>query len=172
MVVRPRDRAVIYKTAEQWHWFDCPRQLGTNSPDTPRSNAVMDKVYVEEGDVVIAMSDGVVDNLWEHEVVENITDSIQKWESGEAGEAKDGRTKVVGAGMLFVAEQLVNAARAVAEDPYAESPFMERAIDEGLALEGGTLTFPLSQIFPRVDHFLGKLDDISVVAALCKKRQG
>lgn len=34
-------------------------------------------------------------------------------------------------------------------DPFAESPFMEHAIEEGLASAGG------------------KLDDISVVAALC-----
>ncbi|KJZ79530.1 hypothetical protein HIM_00999 [Hirsutella minnesotensis 3608] len=27
MVVRPSNRDVIYKTKEQWHWFDCPRQL-------------------------------------------------------------------------------------------------------------------------------------------------
>ena len=137
LVVRPQAREIIYKTTEQWHWFDCPRQLGTNSPDTPQSDAVMDKIHVQEDDVVIAMSDGVVDNLWEHEVLESITDSIQKWDSGKFGEANDGGIGGAGGSMLFVAEQLVKAARAVAEDPYAESPFMERAVDEGLAMEGG-----------------------------------
>src|SRR5689334_14570547 len=44
LVLRPRDSELVFKTTEQWHWFDCPRQLGTNSPDTPRGNAVMDKV--------------------------------------------------------------------------------------------------------------------------------
>src|SRR5689334_258313 len=51
LVVRPRNREVIYKTTEQWHWFDCPRQLGTNSPDTPSKNAVMDRIQIEEDDV-------------------------------------------------------------------------------------------------------------------------
>ncbi|MCJ1455315.1 hypothetical protein MMC28_005669 [Mycoblastus sanguinarius] len=137
LVMRPRNESLIYKTTEQWHWFDCPRQLGTNSPDTPSVNAVMDKVDIQENDVVLTMSDGVVDNLWEHEVIQTILDSIQKWESGEGGEASGDRKGGAGGGMLFVAQELVKAARVIAEDPYAESPFMERAIEEGLAMEGG-----------------------------------
>lgn len=152
LVMRPKDRTIIYKTTEQWHWFDCPRQLGTNSPDRPNVNAVMDKIDLEENDLVLAMSDGVVDNLWEHEVLQNVMDSIQKWESGAGGESSENHNGGAGGGMLFVAEELVKAARNIAEDPYAESPFMERAIEEGLAMEGG------------------KLDDISVVAALCRRR--
>lgn len=135
--MRPKDQTIVYKTREQWHWFDCPRQLGTNSPDTPIANAVMDKVIIEENDVVLTMSDGVVDNLWEHEVLENVVDSIRKWESGEGREASGKRAGGAGGGMLFVAEELVKAARNIAEDPYAESPFMERAVEEGLAMEGG-----------------------------------
>lgn len=146
LVLRPREQEIIYKTTEQWHWFDCPRQLGTNSPDTPQSNAAMDKIAVQENDVVLAMSDGVVDNLWEHEVLESVFDSIRKWESGEGGESTEDRTAGAGGGMLFVAEQLVNAARAVAEDPYAESPFMERAVEEGLAMEGGMISFCMSSV--------------------------
>lgn len=82
MVFRPRDQKVVYKTKEQWHWFDCPRQLGTNSPDTPKENAIMDVVDLEVGDVVLAMSDGVIDNLWEHEITETVTKSIHDWEAG------------------------------------------------------------------------------------------
>jgi hypothetical protein len=169
--MRPKQGEIIYKTTEQWHWFDCPRQLGTNSPDTPNENAVMDKVDIEENDVVLAMSDGVVDNLWEHEVLENVLESIRKWESGEGGETSGDRTGGAGGGMLFVAEELVKAARVIAEDPYAESPFMERAIEEGLAMEGGE---HLQNVIPSgmANQELGKLDDISVVAALCKRRKG
>lgn len=142
MVVRPETQEIVYKTTEQWHWFDCPRQLGTNSPDTPQANAVMDKIKIREGDVVLAMSDGVVDNLWEHEIVQNVHESMQRLThknqnevGGDAQEA-DGR-------MLDVAKELVKAARNIAEDPYAESPFMERAVEEGLAMEGGEYGWPL-----------------------------
>jgi serine/threonine protein phosphatase PrpC len=132
LVIRPKDQEVIFKTTEQWHWFDCPRQLGTNSPDTPLKNAVMDKLALQEDDVVLAMSDGVVDNLWEHEVLQNVLDSIRNWKE-QSGASSDRK----GNSMQFVAQELVNAARVIAEDPFAESPFMERAVEEGLAMEGG-----------------------------------
>ncbi|KAG8623458.1 hypothetical protein KVT40_008434 [Elsinoe batatas] len=154
LVIRPKDKSTIFKTTEQWHWFDCPRQLGTNSPDTPEKNAQVDKIDVEEGDVVLAMSDGVVDNLWEHEVVENVVQSMDKWEGQEKAKAEEKGETGEAAGMKFVAQELVKAARVIAEDPFAESPFMERAVEEGLSIEGG------------------KLDDISVVAAICRRRAG
>lgn len=137
LVLRPETEEIVYKTTEQWHWFDCPRQLGTNSPDTPKANAVMDKVEAEEGDVVLAMSDGVVDNLWEHEILENVRDSLRQWASREVDETMASDTADGKGRMLYVARELVKAARKIAEDPYAESPFMERAVEEGLAMEGG-----------------------------------
>lgn len=135
MVLRPRDSELVYKTKEQWHWFDCPRQLGTNSPDTPQVNAVMDKVEIEENDVVLAMSDGVIDNLWEHEIIQNVVDSIKKWDLGQAGPSS-GKLQRAGK-MKYVADKLVEAAKVIAIDPFAESPFMEHAVEEGLPMEGG-----------------------------------
>ncbi|KAK6958365.1 hypothetical protein Daesc_001164 [Daldinia eschscholtzii] len=136
MVVRPKSREMVYKSTEQWHWFDCPRQLGTNSPDTPAKNAVVDIIDVSEGDVVLAMTDGVIDNLWPHEIVENVSQSIKRWEAGEGGQSSGPRKNGAGGGMTFVAQELVNAAKEIALDPFAESPFMEHAIEEGLASEG------------------------------------
>lgn len=141
MVVRPNSGAtgeLIFKTEEQWHWFDCPRQLGTNSPDTPTENAVMETVPIQEGDVVLAMSDGVIDNLWSHEIVENVSTSLKKWEAGEARAGS--RAKENGA-MAYVADELMLAAKTIALDPFAESPFMEHAIEEGLPSEGGELAW-------------------------------
>ncbi|GAB0134750.1 hypothetical protein EsDP_00003107 [Epichloe bromicola] len=149
MVIRPQKKEVIFKTKEQWHWFDCPRQLGTNSPDTPKANAVADQVDLKVGDVVLAMSDGVIDNLWEHEIVESIVQSITSWETGRSKIPQEERTGGRQGGMQVAAADLVEAARLIAMDPFAESPFMEKGIEEGLASEGG------------------KPDDISVVAALC-----
>lgn len=137
LVLRPNDQEVIYKTAEQWHWFDCPRQLGTNSLDTPLKDAVMGKIVLEENDVVLAMSDGVTDNLWEHEIVHNVVESLRTWGQGSDDDSLDGQIAETSNGMEFVAEELVKAARLVAEDQFAESPFMERAVEEGLAIEGG-----------------------------------
>lgn len=137
MVLRPRNKEVIFKTKEQWHWFDCPRQLGTNSPDTPRKNAVTDAVELEVGDVVLAMTDGVIDNLWEHEIVDSVVKSIDKWQTANGKMAQDDRERGRSGSMKAAAKDLVEAARIVAMDPFAESPFMEKAIEEGLASEGG-----------------------------------
>lgn len=152
MVIRPSSNELVFKTTEQWHWFDCPRQLGTNSPDTPTQNAVLEKVPIKEGDVVLAMSDGVIDNLWSHEIVENVCNSLKKWESGKITTMARWPDDTEDSGpMAFVAQELMLAAKVIALDPFAESPFMEHAIEEGLPSEGG------------------KLDDISVVAARCMR---
>lgn len=138
MVIRPPKKEFVYKTVPQWHWFDCPRQLGTNSPDTPNNNAVTDVITLEENDVVLAVSDGIIDNLWEHEIISTVTQSIEEWE--KRGDNKNGPAarKFGGdGGMKYVANQLMSAAKMVAQDPFAESPYMEHAIDEGLAMEGG-----------------------------------
>ena len=140
MVLRPRHGELVYKTKEPWHWFDCPRQLGTNSPDTPERDAVLDRVEIEVGDVVLAMSDGVGDNLWDHEIVQNVVDSMHRWAGGEAEDvprAGEGTEESYSREMTYVAQELVKAARTIAEDPFAESPYMEKAIDEGLSIEGG-----------------------------------
>jgi serine/threonine protein phosphatase PrpC len=139
MVLRPRHGELVYKTKEQWHWFDCPRQLGTNSPDTPEKDAVLDRVEIEVGDVVLAMSDGVSDNLWDHEIVQNVVDSLHRWDNGEVEDMPraEGMEPSYSREMTYVAQELVKAARTIAEDPFAESPYMEKAIDEGLSIEGG-----------------------------------
>ena len=154
---------ILYRSKEQWHWFDCPRQLGTNSPDTPTGNAVCDTIEdIQVGDVVAVLSDGVTDNLWEHEICKSICESISHWqglteqpESDDGGRSRNGGVSDGDAkdGVVYVARRLMNAAREIAMDPNAESPYMERAFDEGLAAEGG------------------KLDDISVVIGIVRKSQ-
>ncbi|CAG8935889.1 unnamed protein product [Penicillium salamii] len=154
MVIRPTEEKVIFRTAEQWHWFDCPMQLGTNSIDTPRKDAVLSKIALQEDDIILALSDGVMDNLWEHEVLKIIMDSTNKWEEGRVSHEDVPNSRLSEERNVFIARELLNSALTIAQDPFAESPFMEKAIDEGLAIEGG------------------KMDDISVVVASCKRRAG
>ncbi|KAL4802740.1 hypothetical protein BDV18DRAFT_154078 [Aspergillus unguis] len=156
VVIRPGEEKVIFRTQEQWHWFDCPVQLGTNSVDTPQKNAVLSLVDLEEGDIVLALSDGVLDNLWEHEILSITLAGLKKWDHGRYDDKElDWAPPAVLAEekMVFLARELLKAALAVAQDPFAESPYMEKAVDEGLAIQGG------------------KMDDISVVVGACKRRQ-
>ena len=145
LVMRPGEKEILYKTTEQWHWFDCPFQLGTNSLDTPRKNAALTMMEIEVGDIVLAMSDGVIDNLWEHEIVRIVTESLEKWETSD-----DPRTKAMGR-IQFAASELMTAAKTIAEDPFAESPYMEHAIEEGLASSGGEFPTPDLPV-PRGEH--------------------
>ncbi|EGC46142.1 conserved hypothetical protein [Histoplasma capsulatum var. duboisii H88] len=152
LVIRPSEQRVIFKTEGQWHWFDCPMQLGTNSVDTPKENAQSAQIELQENDLVLAVSDGVVDNLWEHEVLKVVLDSLDEWDSGKkdddmfSNRASDGGGEIV-----YAARKLLQAAKDIAQDPFAESPYMEKAIEEGLTIEGG------------------KMDDISVVIGRCYK---
>ena len=149
LVIRPTDSNVLFASQEQYHYFDCPRQLGTNSPDVPSENAVLSKIEIQEDDIVLAMSDGVTDNLWETEIADYAVEALTNWK----GDSKNSDMSLAEA-MKYVAQEIVLNARKIAEDPFAGSPFMEKAIEEGLAIEGG------------------KIDDISVVAAICKRRKG
>ena len=108
----------------------------------------MTKIDVEEDDIVFALSDGVTDNLWEEEVMDYAVSALQTWKEQHGQEGAENLAEA----MKYVAQEIVLSARKIAEDPFAASPFMEKAVEEGLAIEGG------------------KLDDISVVAAICKRR--
>ncbi|PYH76537.1 protein phosphatase 2C [Aspergillus uvarum CBS 121591] len=155
-VIRPRERTIVFRTQEQWHWFDCPMQLGTNSVDTPKKDAVLSKIDVQEGDIVLAVSDGVVDNLWEHEILTVVLESLDKWHQGryDNKEIEWAPPEVLAhEQMVYVARELLRATLEIAQDPFAESPYMEKAIDEGLAIQGG------------------KMDDISVVVGACRRRE-
>lgn len=141
LVVRPKKEEVIFRTAGQWHWFDCPMQLGTNSVDTPQQNAVLSTVDLEEDDIVVAISDGVTDNLWEHEVSKVVVDSVRDWEEMRKDNRSSGQLDRPGDGggaMVYAAQQLLQSAREIAQDPFAQTPYMEKALGDGLAIEGGT----------------------------------
>jgi protein phosphatase PTC7 len=143
LVIRPRhgeEENVVFRTKGQWHWFDCPMQLGTNSVDTPRQNAVLSTLALEERDIIVAVSDGVTDNLWEHEVSKVVLDSVQHWAARGKDEGPTEADVAVaqGSAMVYAAQKLLLAARAVAQDPFAQTPYMEKALEEGLAIEGGT----------------------------------
>ncbi|KAL4967967.1 phosphatase 2C-like domain-containing protein [Aspergillus stella-maris] len=149
LVIRPSQKKVLFRTEEQWHWFDCPMQLGTNSVDTPRNNAVLSLVDLEEDDIVLALSDGVLDNLWEHEVLSITLDGLDKWEHGRYNDKEfDWAPPAVLSEekMVFLARELLQAALAVAQDPFAESPYMEKAVEEGLAIQGGKSTHSQSVV--------------------------
>ncbi|KAI5301463.1 hypothetical protein KEM55_001711, partial [Ascosphaera atra] len=114
LVIRPSTQKIIFRTATQYHAIDCPLQLGTNSPDTPRNNAAANKVALEEQDIVIAVSDGVVDNLWKHEILGITLDALKQYNDkilSSATPSIAARMRRAGGPMTWIARRIVDAAR-------------------------------------------------------------
>jgi len=63
MALNPR---VVFRTHDQTHWFNCPYQVSSSSPVMEPPDQA--SVAVEAGDLVIAGTDGIFDNLFDHEI--------------------------------------------------------------------------------------------------------
>mmetsp|Transcript_13202 Transcript_13202/g.22208 ORF Transcript_13202/g.22208 Transcript_13202/m.22208 type:complete len:431 (-) Transcript_13202:31-1323(-) len=130
LVLRGTD--VIYRSSEQQHYFNCPYQLGSESNDTANS-AVRIAVAVQEGDLVIMATDGLWDNLYDHEVIKMCEEEATK-----DGDSDKPFTQAL-------AEKLVLRAHQVARSTFRQSPFSVKARQAGYRFFGG------------------KVDDVTVV---------
>ncbi|KAI1951699.1 hypothetical protein LOZ57_001111 [Ophidiomyces ophidiicola] len=164
LVLRPKEEKVVFKTQGQWHWFDCPMQLGTDSVDRPRDDASLSVIELQEDDIVVALSDGVTDNLWEQDLLELILLSLKQWENGKGIEVAGDRTAGKNGGMLYIAQQLLQTARTIAQDPSAQTPYMEKAIDAGLAISGVlSLAFAKNEIHDeRLGDYVSGIDGYEI----------
>lgn len=118
-----RGKELVYESEPQSHWFDCPFQIGHNSPDTPKKDAQCEAVEVEPGDVVVTSTDGLGDNIYPAQILEVL----------QSERDQDDRQD----GLNRVAAKLVAMAREKMQDEWGESPFGDRAICEGIGFMGG-----------------------------------
>ncbi|BEI93906.1 uncharacterized protein CcaverHIS019_0603650 [Cutaneotrichosporon cavernicola] len=135
---------VVFRTAEMQHAFNFPLQLGTHSRDEPMKDAKRYDIGVEKEDVVIVGSDGLMDNLFDEDILETLSEFAPPNQSGSLPPFSP----------QLVSEALLDRARAVSEQMTATTPFMMRAIEEGIDFVGG------------------KKDDISVVVGVIGDRDG
>ncbi|KAA1471045.1 hypothetical protein DENSPDRAFT_849975 [Dentipellis sp. KUC8613] len=153
-----RGDEIVWRSDEMWWAFNTPLQLGP-STRTPPSTAQILTVPVRADDILILASDGLSDNLWD----EDVLDEVSRFRRGFLGASRSpspastdawapsggllGRRTL--AGML--SEALCSRARRVAEGRGRrddEIPFARRAREEGRVFRGG------------------KADDISVLVAV------
>lgn len=132
---------VVFRSTDQTHYFNCPYQLGSgaNAPvEVPDSI----RIRVRAGDLLVAATDGVFDNLFDHQVQELVARQLGwAWRAGAE-----------------VAPHLEDLARMITEQAHAigtqedqrdiVTPFAVAAQIEGLPYRGG------------------KLDDTAVVVGL------
>lgn len=69
-----RDEKIFFRFKEQLHSFNYPYQLGTASANVP-SDAVNVSFEIKEGDIIVAGSDGLFDNLFDNEILELVLTS-------------------------------------------------------------------------------------------------
>ncbi|KAG6810589.1 hypothetical protein H0H92_011223 [Tricholoma furcatifolium] len=169
MVVR--EDQVVWRTEDMWWAWNTPVQLApppTPTPQympfhppppptsiqdqvlvTPRTAAQVSTVPVRKDDILILASDGLSDNLWDEDVLDEVRRFRGTW---AAGDAETPIRRAAMAGML--SEALCSRARRASErkgkppeDP-DDTPFARRAREAGKVFCGG------------------KRDDISVLVAI------
>lgn len=99
-----RDGAVAARTREIIHYFDCPYQLGDDSPDRPRDGTTL-QAEIFPGDVIVAGSDGVFDNLSDADICEIVSSFGPRTKS------------------TAIAKKIVDKSRSVSLDPMAVTPY-------------------------------------------------
>ncbi|GAB1522053.1 protein phosphatase 2C [Rhizoctonia solani] len=139
MLAVVRDGKFVLRSEDMQHSFNFPYQLGPHSSTTPRADAQLIKSKVVPGDIVILASDGLGDNLWDEEVLSEVSRfQLSQILSGD----QDVNPQVLG-------EALARRAKKAAQGK-ADVPFGARARAAGVSFGGG------------------KMDDISVVVAIVR----
>jgi serine/threonine protein phosphatase PrpC len=118
--------------------------------DEPRRDAGRWTVRVEAGDIIVVGSDGLMDNLFDEDIIEEV---LRFLPANMCGAETNGKFDPSDFSPQLVSEALCSRAKAVSEDSRAiSSPFQQRAMEEGLNYVGG------------------KHDDISVVVCIVGER--
>ncbi|KAI3676384.1 hypothetical protein L1987_85990 [Smallanthus sonchifolius] len=130
-----RKGQLIFSTFPQEHYFDCPYQLSSEAVSQTYLDATVTSIDSMKGDIIVMGSDGLFDNVFDHEIVSTIA------------EHKD---------VVQTAKALANLAYKHSVDFYFDSPYSIEARNRGLDVPwwkkalGQKLTG-------------GKMDDITVI---------
>lgn len=143
-----RSNEIVFRTDEMQHAFNFPLQLGTHSRDEPMKDAARYDVDVMKGDIVVLGSDGLMDNLVSHmdrvsyqprsvsgsrQFDEDILETLEQFSAPDSTKSGD----LPPFAPQTVSDALCRRARAVSEQTSATTPFMVRAIEEGIDFVGG-----------------------------------
>ncbi|KAG6333996.1 hypothetical protein ID866_5101 [Astraeus odoratus] len=151
-----RDEKIAWRSKEMCLAFNTPVQLGPCSPARPRDAQILE-LPVQANDILILASDGLSDNLWDEQVLDEVVRFKRSFLNGRESGAGGLLGRRTLAGML--SEALCSRARRVSmkkggnfpdDDGEVddEVPFARRAREQGKSFKGG------------------KIDDISVLVAV------
>jgi protein phosphatase PTC7 len=150
IILRPQSSPpeVVYRSKEQTKRFNHPFQLTVLPPEYRRPGQVLDmpsdsqraEHSLAAGDVVVVGSDGLFDNLFDHEILKIVVEERSKHRD-------DAKTFTQAA-----SDRLLKDARVIAAEKYRTTPFSQGAKEAGYKFQGG------------------KMDDITVVTGLVVER--
>eukprot|EP00526_Cylindrotheca_closterium_P005664 CAMPEP_0113636460 /NCGR_PEP_ID=MMETSP0017_2-20120614/19036_1 /TAXON_ID=2856 /ORGANISM="Cylindrotheca closterium" /LENGTH=579 /DNA_ID=CAMNT_0000547345 /DNA_START=82 /DNA_END=1821 /DNA_ORIENTATION=- /assembly_acc=CAM_ASM_000147 len=106
-----RDGMIAAKTRDISHYWECPYQLSSDSPDRPKDGTKLN-VELTTGDIVLMGSDGIFDNVNDDLILDTIDGSSTK-----AGQ---------------IAKQICNVARKQSVSKEASTPYAQQAKKRGL----------------------------------------
>ncbi|XP_015972645.1 probable protein phosphatase 2C 55 [Arachis duranensis] len=115
-----RDGCTVFRSPVQQHGFNFTYQLGTNG-DLPSSGQVF-TIAVAPGDVIVAGTDGLFDNLYNNEITAVVVHAVR-----------------AGFGPQVTAQKIAALARQRALDKNRQTPFSTAAQDAGIRYYGGKL---------------------------------
>eukprot|EP00802_Teleaulax_amphioxeia_P013354 Tamp_13404.p1 GENE.Tamp_13404~~Tamp_13404.p1 ORF type:complete len:555 (-),score=77.21 Tamp_13404:59-1702(-) len=144
-----RNGVSVFQTNEQQHYFNCPFQLGMGSDDSPLDADYYIIDDLRHGDLLVAGTDGVWDNVYEEELLSLVADDMS---SAPRLAEREGDAQGLEVWPLEpLARAISRTSHLRARDTEYASPFATNAEKEGLKYSGG------------------KLDDITVVVSrLCR----
>ncbi|EOA13448.1 hypothetical protein CARUB_v10026491mg [Capsella rubella] len=117
-----REGTTVFQSPVQQHGFNFTYQLESgNSADVPSSGQVF-TIDVESGDVIVAGSDGMYDNLYNEEITGVVVSSVR-----------------AGLDPKATAQKIADLARLRAVDKKRQSPFAAAAQEAGYRYYGGKL---------------------------------
>ncbi|GAA6006632.1 hypothetical protein JCM10207_004999 [Rhodosporidiobolus poonsookiae] len=150
-----RGDSYVFRSEEQQHQFNFPFQAGTNAKDTPAKDAQRFTVKVKRDDIVILSSDGLVDNVFSDDLLEEVLrfvgthqplstppppSSTSSSTTSSAAASSGPRFTLRRFSPQAVSEALCFRAKSVYEDQRAvASPFQQRAMEEGIHYAGGKM---------------------------------
>ncbi|KAK4685166.1 protein phosphatase PTC7, partial [Tremellales sp. Uapishka_1] len=124
---------VVFRTKEMQHAFNFPLQVGTHSRDEPMKDAERNNVAVERNDIVVVGSDGLMDNLYEEDILDTLATFALPSVDGTS------TSSLPAFSPQLVSDALCQRAKAVSSQTTADTstPFRDRAGDEGIDFLGG-----------------------------------
>ncbi|CAB4312424.1 unnamed protein product [Prunus armeniaca] len=67
-----REGKINFSTSPQEHYFDCPYQLSSEAVSQTYLDAMVSSIELMEGDIIVTGSDGLFDNVFDHEIVSTL----------------------------------------------------------------------------------------------------